>query len=319
MAWDGIIRIKLSRPLTDDEKSRQLKVDIAAAVTPNDNFSVFEKNEVFLEASNAQYHERGMLTYGGIFAVPLCLFGIATITHMMLNVPDAIRKNGEMAAGLIGLGVIGLCVVLLLGAVLWGLHTEWFTWTRLPVRFNRRTRMVHAFRGAGAKGVISVPWDKAFFFVEPRGKEVVSRTNSYNIRCHVLDERQYVVQSFSVGKSVASFRDDSTTQGAEIADILSAEFEYIRRYMENGPYDVPSPEYIPTEVSLSNSMKIWMRSDKRLLRSGNPLAMLVLAFSPFAALTGLLHYIGQLSCREPVWPEDIERECAFAGPETVKV
>jgi hypothetical protein len=179
--------------------------------------------------------------------------------------------------------------------------------------------MVHAFRGTGAKDVISVPWDKAFFFVESRGKEVISRTNSYNLRCHVLDERQYVVQSFSVGKSVASFRDDSTIQGAEIVDILSAEFEYIRRYMENSPYDVPSPEYIPTAVSLSISMKIWMRSDKRLLRSGNPLAMLVLAFSPFAALTGLLHYIGQLSCREPVWPEDIEHECALAGPEAMKV
>lgn len=51
--------------------TRQLKVGVAASVTPNDNFSVFEKNEVFLKTLNAQFHERGVLSYGGIFAVPL--------------------------------------------------------------------------------------------------------------------------------------------------------------------------------------------------------------------------------------------------------
>ena len=303
MAWDGIIRVKLNRPLMEEEVASQLKVSVAASEHPNDNFSVFEKNETFLETANAQFHERGMLTYGGLFAVPLLAYAAFGILDMMLNVPDAVRKSGNLVAGLIGFGGLELCVLALLMAVLWGLHTELFTWTRLPIRFNRRTRMVHAYRGAGGNGIISVAWDKAFFFIESRGQGFISRTNTYNIRCHVLDERQYVVQSFSVGKSVASLRDELGQQGAQTVSTLANEFEYIRRYMEEGASMLPEPELVPTQVSLRNSMKIWLRTARRVMRSGNPVAVPVLVLIPFAALTGVLHYIGQLTSRQPAWPE----------------
>ncbi|MBW0446000.1 hypothetical protein EN871_27855 [bacterium M00.F.Ca.ET.228.01.1.1] len=319
MAWDGIAWIKLNRPLTEEEKSRRLRIDVAASNNPQDDFSVFAMNDVFLESTNAQFQRRGMLTYGGIFILPLGLFLTYIMIRMVTHIPPSMPRDASLAVVIACLCALEAVVLGGMGFVVWAMLQENFSWTRFPVRFNRRTRMVHAYRGAGAKGVISVPWEKAFFFVEPRKKDPLSRTNSFNIRCHVLDNAGNVQQSFSVGSSVTSLSAESTEAGAKIVGELADQFEFIRRYMEDGPSAVPSPEVVPTNVSLSNSLKIWLRSDKKFLASRNPIAMLGLLLSPFAAFTGLLHYIGQLTSQQPVWPEEIERECELGRGEPAKI
>jgi hypothetical protein len=198
---------------------------------------------------------------------------------------------------------IGLC----------GLHQENLTWTRFPIRFNRQTRMIYAFRGAGSKGVVTVAWDKAFFFVEPRPRDPISRAYVFGIRCHVVDERGMVIHSFSVGHSVVTISDETTGNGRSIVDGLSRQFEYIRRYTEQGPGVLSHPELVPTQVSLANSMRIWRRADRAILAEGNLFTtLLVVVLSPFIYLTALLHYIGQRTSRQPVWPAEVERECERA-------
>ncbi|MFM0092894.1 hypothetical protein PQR46_39155 [Paraburkholderia sediminicola] len=54
MAWEGNLWVKLNRPLTDEEKRRQLRQDVPASETPRDNFSVFSMNSVFLESTNTR-------------------------------------------------------------------------------------------------------------------------------------------------------------------------------------------------------------------------------------------------------------------------
>jgi hypothetical protein len=200
--------------------------------------------------------------------------------------------------------LFGFFIVL---ASLWGLHQENFTWTRIPIRFNRQTRMVHAFRGAGSKGAISAPWDKAFFFIEKRPKDPISRGTPYGLRCHVLDVKGRVMQSFSVGRRVFTIDDETTENGRSIIHTLNDQFEFIRRYMEGGPSAVPAPPLVPIEVSLSNSLKVLSRNDKALLAEGNVVATSVVwLLKPFEILTALLHYIGMRTSREPVWPAGIE-------------
>lgn len=181
------------------------------------------------------------------------------------------------------------------------------------IRFNRRTRMVYAFRGAGSRGVISVPWEKAFFFIEPRPRDPISRAYVFNIRCHVLDDMGFVTQSFSVGSRVATIDDERTENGRSIVNGLSRQFEYFRRFMEQGPGALSYPDLVPTQVSLTNSLRIWRHDDRAILAERNLFTtLLVVALSPFVYFTAVLHYIGQKNSRPPVWPPEVERECERA-------
>ena len=306
MAWDGIVWVKLRRQLNDEEKARQLRVGAAASTKAQDDFSVFEMNDVYLETTNAAYAQRGTLTYGCIFIFAIGVLFVSGMIWAMLNPPPNISGPELVLAMafvvcfmLFGLGIIFVS--------LWGFHQENFTWTRIPVRFNRKTRMVHAFRGAGSKGVISVPWDKAFFFIERRQKDPISRGTPYGLRCHVLDDEGCVVQSFSVGRRVYTIDDETTENGRTIVHGLNDQFEFIRRYMEGGPSAVPAPELVPTAISLRNSGDLYFRTDRKLLAEGNAVAtLLVWLLKPFIALTVVLHYIGMRTSREPVWPVDVD-------------
>lgn len=310
MAWEGNLWVKLNRPLTDEEKRRQLRQDVSASETARDNFSVFSMNSVFLESTNALFRMRGILTYGCLFLFPLTIYMFYGQVHDMTHVPESVPRDATLTAVMVGMGVILIGIVGLFLATLWGFLQENFTWTRTPIRFNRETRMIYAYRGAGAKGVIIVPWDKAFFFVEKRRKEVISRVTPYLIRCHVLDANNNVVQSFSVGSTVSTLLDETTPTGRDIVKGVSDQFEYIRQYMERGPSVLPVPDLVPTKVSLANSFKVWTRTSDNMRREDNPLSRrLIRALTGFVFITALLHYVGQLTSRQPVWPRDVVRDC----------
>ncbi len=317
MAWDGTAWVKLNRRLTDEEQARQLKVELAASSTALDDFSVFEMNDVYLETTNASFAQRGLLTYGCIFIFAMGLM-LVVLTLWAITNPPANVVGAERMVALIcmaGFSVVGFGIIFI---ALWGMHQENFTWTRFPVRFNRKTRMVHAFRGAGAKGVISVPWDKAFFFIEPRSKDPISRALVFNLRCHVLDEHGCITQSFSIGSRVTTIDDESTENGRSIVRGLNDQFEYIRRYMEGGPSAAPTPEWVPKGPSFANSRRIWTRDDEALLKERSVLATtLVWVLRPFVYLTVVLHYIGMRTSREPVWPADVETACGNTAPQSL--
>ena len=98
MAWDGIAWIKLNRPLTEEEKSRRLRIDVAASNNPQDDFSVFAMNDVFLESTNAQFRRRGMLTYGGIFILPLGLLLTYIMIRMVTHIPRSMPRGRRFPA-----------------------------------------------------------------------------------------------------------------------------------------------------------------------------------------------------------------------------
>ncbi|WP_052408658.1 DUF6708 domain-containing protein [Paraburkholderia acidipaludis] len=306
MAWDGPFWVKLRRQLTDEEKPRQLRVDLPASSQTQTDRSVFAMNESWLEMTNTAYLQRGMLTYGCLMLLPLGVLFVGGMIWAMLNPPPN-THGAELALAMAFVVCFMLFGCFLVFASLWGLHQENFTWTRIPIRFNRQTRMVHAFRGAGAKGVISVPWERAFFFIEQLSKDPISRGTPYGLRCHVLDDQGCVTQSFSFGRRVYTLDDETTENGRSIVHNLNDQFEYIRRYMEGGTSGVPAPDLVRTEVSFRNSCRVVFRNDKKLLAEGNIVAtLLVRVLKPFAALTAVLHYIGMRTSREPVWPADLD-------------
>ncbi|MEX3984937.1 DUF6708 domain-containing protein [Paraburkholderia sp. EG287A] len=303
MAFDGNIWIKLRRPLSDWEKNQHLKVDAPASKGARPGHSVFDINDIFLEMSDVMFLERGVITWGG----PWLLAGAFLLVHFCIfafTTPPRGVHGGELVFAYAFVACFSVFSLALLAFILWLLHLENFTWTRRPVRFYRQTRMVHAYRGAGSREVISVAWEKAHFFIEKRPRDAIVRAIPYVLRCHVLDERSNVVQSFSIGPRLLSFDDETTEAGAATIERLRERLEFIRRYMEGGPTAVVVDEFLPTTTSFAAARWIATCDDKILIDQGN--GDMVKRTAPLGYLQSVCAWLSWKTCREPVWPEAIQ-------------
>ena len=186
------------------------------------------------------------------------------------------------------------------------LGKEFFTHTHYPIRFNRKTRMVHAYRDKRDGGIVSVPWDKAFFHI---GQAVGDDTEFLrDIRCHVVDEHDKILDTFAVGH----YFDDERK--------IRSVFEFIRRYMEDGPENVfedPSAKAAKIADDLVVPLRRIDLSVTPSLR--NCFNWVVAAMperwfearyvlTPLYAPLFLCRWLVFKTCRSPRWPARIEAE-----------
>jgi hypothetical protein len=223
----------------------------------------------------------------------------------------AVRAKGEDGIVYLLLVIFNLASIGGLAITVRALLVDCFNYTRKPIRFNRVDRTIYAFRHNGPGGVLSVPWDSAFLYVERKPKAGLGGTAPRVVRCLVLDDKGLVVDTFSIGKRVVLAFDESSPAGQQVMEELYRDFEYYRRFMEDGPSSVPSvAELLPTEVSFRNSLRMQFEDVPDILNSGHPLLWLLLAVTALPSLIqATVHYLAQLTCREPVWPEAVERAC----------
>lgn len=81
------------------------------------------------------------------------------------------------------------------------LFKDCFNYRHKTIRFNRKNRMVYAFRHNGKGGVIEVPWDKAFFFAQRQTSSPLFGGAPTVLRCFVLaEDGKTIVNTFSFGK-----------------------------------------------------------------------------------------------------------------------
>ncbi|MDR2872138.1 MAG: hypothetical protein LBV45_06385 [Xanthomonadaceae bacterium] len=173
-----------------------------------------------------------------------------------------------------------------------GLRHDFFTYTHYPIRFNRKTRMVHAFQHNGPGGVVSVPWEQAFFFIGEGAHQKYIR----DLRCHVLDG-DTVKETFVVGH----YFDDTQIKR------IKALWEFIRRYMDEGADKVmsnPLDHYVDTSVD-----ETWTNCYVHVAASLGPTLYSIryLLFPVYGMLT-LTRWLVFKSSKVPEWPPEIEAE-----------
>ncbi|PMS17482.1 hypothetical protein C0Z18_20585 [Trinickia dabaoshanensis] len=311
MAFDGLSWYRLNRPVTERESAARLSTTKSCSETAMDGDTVFSMSDACLEASDGNYRDKGRGLV--IFALPGmgAFAATAFVLWVILSPPEAVREHGQSGYVLPVFGPLLLFMLCLCAVCVWALTRACFGYTRNPVRFNRANRMVYVFRHNGSGGVLSVPWDKAFFYVERGSRAGLTRTAPYVVRCLVLDDNGKVVDTFSVGRRFVLATDENSPLGQRVMGQLYGCFEYYRRFMEEGPTAVPPvTQYLDTKVSLRNSLKLQFEDAPDIVKSGHPalwLLLLVTALPSF--IEGTTHYIAQLTCREPRWPEDVERAC----------
>jgi hypothetical protein len=282
-------KYKLDRPLGHEERKLQLYPKNRLDVAPTYACSTIRVNETYVEVVDKFYAAKGFAAIVTLLGIPM-LVALALLEGKLFIVDGLFGEayDHKVVTYVGGSGfVLGIAV---LAFALWVLLKEAFCYTHYPIRFNRQTRMVHVFRFNGT--VMSVPWDTLFFTLGRCNRFFGIQT--WDVRAHVLD---------SDGTTV---RETFSLAMAEAQHIVPLYWEYVRRYMEEGPQAVLAltPVYLP----ISKRRESWRFGLMRLALDG-PWAVVVLIMLPLYLPMSLGRWFAMRTGKIPVWPKEIEELC----------
>lgn len=129
---------KTNRPLGVEEVEKQLDKNMQASLPPTETISIIKINSVFLEIVDRWYPSKGWgIWVGGPILISLLWLDIA-VTVLAVS-------TGEWMIWLVTIGTIIVTSPLIFFGW-YGCRLENFRQTHYPVRLNRKTRKVYAFR-----------------------------------------------------------------------------------------------------------------------------------------------------------------------------
>lgn len=174
---------------------------------------------------------------------------------------------------------------------------ESFTSRHLLIRFNRITRQVYLHRPPSCGGIAVLPWDDIHHDEVPGVNLVVGWYPPYS-------PLPFPNMVFVGKKSVSEFE-------------MKAEWEYIRRYMDEGGLDAVGPPRLSSHLPLPwPAFAAQFEALGPYLRHSGPLTWLgMLLISPALVVIGLGHWVSLLLCWRPRWPKII-REAGLPGKPT---
>ena len=282
MDYVGLIfKFKVDRPLTDEERQRQLRRKKRLAVEPSDHLAVVAVNSTYLETLDRYYAEKGWLTLWAIVGLLMTTIMVAVAASGPLMHP------GDKGAWLASTAIVVMTLPLFfVGGLL--LRKEAFGCIHHPIRLNRKTRTVHAFRHDGT--VLSVSWDEVFFCL---GRDIRTYgTANWDIRGHVLAENGSTVRE--------TFSFASTSWDEE--EVLR-HWEFLRRYMEDGPEEA----YRQTKycMPVNGRRETFTEGWWRLMADEWFLPMRWLGY-PLIVLAICTRWLAMRWGKVPQWPAEIE-------------
>jgi hypothetical protein len=315
MAFDGLSWYRLNRPVTEAEASSRLQVNKSYADTAKSTGTVFKTTNTYLEVCDGLHSEKGWGLLAFSTAGLMALGATIMFLWLIMHVPPAIEEKGQAGVFYWAATSLAVCCFGMFALCVRTLLVDCFNYTRKPIRFNRADRTIYAFRHNGPGGVLSIPWDNAFLYVERKPKAGLTSTAPRLVRCLVLDAKGLVVGTFSIGKRVVLAFDEESSAGQDVMKELYQDFEYYRRFMEEGPSSVPPvEEFLTTAVSFRNSLRMQFEDVSDIISSRNPALWLLFAITALPSfIQASMNYLAQLTCREPVWPEEVERACNSAS------
>ena len=275
-----------------------------------DNESIYEANQIYLDVRTPNDEKRGVITI--IFA---CIFafifkGLFATVYISIN---KITSGQKYSGGALG-GSDYFFIVLFSTAWLIFLiaflkysigyvRLESFTTRRIVVRFNRITRQVYLLRPEDLGGFRIMDWNKTEVIIDKNMSELEG-TGGFLVLA--WDKGDGVDLGGTPTDNVeVTFVGKPTRNASE----LLAFWEYIRRYMEDGPDAVQAPKKFVSKIPWPwLSFKAAWGLDTQFLRHS---ALWVFVVANLLMLPAILihaagHWLSLLLCYEPRFPRDIE-------------
>ncbi|WP_061955955.1 DUF6708 domain-containing protein [Cupriavidus pauculus] len=284
-------------PMTDG-----MAHDQRAAQRPIANASVFKKNDTYLEVCGQFEAQRGMLGFA-VCLIPVWVMGFfcEAVYILTLNLVRGVTESG-IPVGNRGETMFGMVVMLLM---LWGVawlfkklalpqvRKDYFTTRRTLIRFNRVTRKVHVHQPPQAGGINTYDWDEAIATLDDGEPD---KSSGRLVMGWIDVEAAQMRGLIFVGRAAGN-----AARGR-------AWWEYIRRYMEEGPDSVPQP-FVRLWKGAWPHMSIWnvfYLYPERLLHGGPLWWILLPCLAPVDLMRAALHWLAMLLSVEPRFPPEIE-------------
>lgn len=308
MEFSGLIgNYKINRELTELERAQQLKQKQHLDLEPHYQLSVIKMSSTYLESVDKWFSWKGLVTSVTMVAALLLLAMLASGFNEFFG---QVFKLSNKASGFLWVGLATIAVASpMLWIAVWLLRKESFAYTHYPMRFNRKTRMVHVFRVNGT--VLTTPWDTLFFTLG-----CPPLRDFWEVRAHVLaDDGKTVIETFPLSYFGPMTERDMKPwivfQGVPYYakdDYIRGHWEFIRRYMEDGPQE------------MTRQVQFCMPIDKKRESFGNGLERVFANFAgapiliyclmfPFNLAVGLFRYFAMQTSKVPVWPSEVEEAC----------
>ncbi|UPF06083.1 hypothetical protein MXB02_10850 [Pseudomonas mosselii] len=179
---------------------------------------------------------------------------------------------------------------------------EMFTSRHLLIRFNRITQQVYLHRPAYCGGIVTLPWNGVSSSGADKKSAIASGVGlPLALTWSSAFTGTLRTELIWVGKSANNFTE------------LQAEWEFIRRFMDEGPEGLPRPHitshfpwpwqaFTPQFEGLTH----YFRSSPRVIKCG------LVLLSPAFLIIGIGHWVSLLLCWKPRWPKII-REAGLPG------
>ena len=289
------------KPLGDWERQHRLHIDKPAYREEIEEMgNVYSINSTYLEIVD-DAHDRiqaiGFAWITGIATSAIAGFmGKFFITLPSIHSPEIKAQDGYWPLVIIFASVFSAMALLFFLLGLDMMRRNLFTLKRRPIRLNRRTRRIYAIRTKDPGGIWEVPWSNdEFFCIGKRKVGGLKRAyDMYDVRHYTLDAQGNVVRAFVLGQMVF------TVKQAQL------QWEYFRRYMQDGPANLPEPRrfWAPRE-SFWEGYRICRRD--KFPELFEQLSDLILW--PFGLLEATCRWLILVTCSDPVWPAEIEAVC----------
>jgi len=285
----SLLSYEVNRPLSDDERRYHLPQGKPSLSRPIHLLSVIKMNSTFLECVDRVYGSRGAMAGCAIVLGPL-LFGITgEILGDIFGVFYA--GAGKQRGDILLLLFETLFVLLMIIGYIIALKADCFRHTHYPLRFNRRTRMVHVFRNDGS--VLSVPWDKVYFTLGYLAADF------WEVLGHVLsDDGNTVLDTFPL--SIRHIWDNSP------GTTMYSQWEFIRRYMEEGPEKLCGQ--VDLVMPIDEQRESYLHGFKRLFANYLPWPVAMVILSPVLFIGTIGRWIAMQTSKIPRWPAEVEAE-----------
>ncbi|WP_445003159.1 DUF6708 domain-containing protein [Halomonas mongoliensis] len=264
---------------------------------PFDPGFVYKKNNSYLETTNADEHsKRGFFT--AMMAFPLTVACAAFLYLSFIVIADIFSGDYDVFSFIIV--AISFFAVAFASYAIVGTQSgkDWFSYRHAAIRFDRKNRKVHVFYSPKLGGPRSYDWDDVLATVTDGDGD-----GFYVLNMTVADPtRERFYDTFPLGGEVVK------------SDCMGW-WEYIRRFMEEGPDSVPEPEwYLSDRLSLKESFLRWfplreMKRDKARGLDIGPAKVRMVLMSPLLTLFSLGHFVSMLTSRRVTWPPEIRQAC----------
>jgi hypothetical protein len=298
--------------IENNEKLPPIRITQGVSREITDNDSLYAYNSTYIDVRTPNDEKRGLITFmiGGCGAALLWMLGI-TLYYAARDY-SAGYKGDQIPLIVIDYILLGGIPLIPLTALYFYakyvfryLRLEIFTARRLIVRFNRITRKIYLLRPKHLGGIVALDWDTAEVCIDPKMSEL-DGTGGFVVLG--WDKESHSVRDVH-GNLKDDFEITFVGKPTRNASELLAFWEYIRRYMEDGPEAAPKPKKLIGKFPWPwrSFMAVW-RLDSRFVKVPElwifvPIYCLLV---PLIVVHACAHWVSLLLCYEPKFPSSIE-------------